>query len=271
MKRAKLIDRCDRLRSHILAREWATEEEIGEWWPKKRDPLDKWMECFGHLRFLMGRAESAQNRIDNADQQLLDALNETPVALPLPELPQTRIYPKSFNALLWFHHKDYAVTVMHGKLDIIDYLIESNDPLRLEFKNIWATREALVEFIGKQTTIMAYAASTPGPSVDKDVVENPPDEWLNLSPQELALVHQAFFDINVRRISLIPYLAIQPRSEMRNKDKREVQKRRLSWSVFGAEMANVFKTDVADILNNRSLTALMAQIRLGSEALHVGL
>jgi hypothetical protein len=269
MNRAKLIEHCDRLRSHILSREWAAEEEIGEIWPKQRDPKDKWIECFGHLRFFMGRAEAAQNRIDNADQKLLAALNQDPIPVPLAESLQTKVYPKSFNALLWFHHRDVVVTILQGRLNVLDHIIENNLPEKLQIENIWSLREMIEVEIGRLLTVMAYAATTPGVGIDVEAVESPPEMFQNLSPQELVLIHQAFFEANVNRISLIPYLSITSRND-EDRTKKTNSKRRLSWSVFGSEMANIFKTDVSDILNNRSLTALLAQIRLGADGLRTG-
>lgn len=113
---------------------------------------------------------------------------------------------------------------------------------------------------------VCYAATTPGVGVDKELAEKPPPEFLDMHPADMARIHRAFWDVNVMRIGVLPYLVAPKRSE-----RSEEGAKRMSWSVFGAEMANVFKVEVSEILNDRSLTSLLAQIQLGGKTLGGGL
>lgn len=263
MKRRDLIKKCDQLRSHILNREWASEDEVAENWPKHNASLVEWVACFGHLRFIQGRAEATQPRFANADQLALAALTEKPVALILENLTQVSVYPKSFNALLWFHFVDYCIAFLADREEFLKTIIEKELPERQEMPKILETLEAISEAVGRNLSRIAYAATRAGPAVDTDEVFDPPQEFLDLSPSDLLRIHQAFWEVNVMRTSTIPYL-VAPQTPGKDGP------RRMSWSVFGAEMANLFKCDVAQVLNDKSLVALLAQVRLGSKTLDRG-
>ena len=263
MKRRDLIKKCDQLRSHILNREWASEDEVAEFWPKHNASLDEWVACFGHLRFIQGRAEAAQPRFANADQIALAALREEPVTLTLENLTQVSVYPKSFNALLWFHYVDYCIAFLADREDFLKTIIEKELPERQQMPQILETLEAISEALGKNLSRIAYAATRAGPATDTDEAFNPPQEFMDLSPSDIVRIHRAFWEVNLMRTSAMPYL-VAPQKAGADRP------RRMSWSVFGAEMANLFKCDVADILNDKSLVALLAQVRLGSKTLDRG-
>lgn len=265
MPKRELIRRCESLRKHILSREWADEHEIAEVWPKQSDRARAWEDCFGHLRYIQGRAESSLQVGVNADAEMLKALNDEPQSLLLTNLLQVSVYPKCFNALLWFHHKDFAVAVLADREDAIREMLTKNLPEKHEIDGIWSLLDRIEEEIARQQCIIAYAATRPGLNVDRDEVNDPPQDWLDLHPMDFIRIHQAFWEVNVKRIGFIPYLVTPKRVEG-----KEGAPKRMSWSVFGAEMANIFKTDVAEILNNRSLVSLLGQVRLGGDVLQGG-
>ena len=266
MPKKDLIRRCESIQSHVLNREWADEKEIAEFWPKHSDRARAWEDCFGHLRFIQGRAEGSTGRLGDADAVALKALTDEPVTLQLTDLTQVSVFPKSFRALMWFHQHDFAIAVLADREDMLREMIAKNLPEKNEVEDIWQLIDMIVDELTAQMATVCYAATMPGVSVDKELAERPPGEFTDMHPVDMARIHRAFWDANVMRIGVLPYLVAPKRSE-----KAEEGTKRMSWSVFGSEMANVFKVDVNEILNNRSLPSLLAQVQLGGKTLGGGL
>jgi len=256
LTRKGLINDCDRLRSHIESRGWASADELDGYYPEggKSASKDKWWLYRGQLMRFMGRAEWHQSRRDDAEEEVLKALRDEPRSIVLADGEEVEVHPKSFEALLWFRDKDFTVEFLAVRMEALRQAIEEGT---LTPEQCPQPRKLLAdgeEELGYQFACLCYAACTPGPSVDRKAVEDPPQTFRELHSLDVIRILGAFQEVNAKRLTPIPLILGPSKSDPTNKTP--------GWNVFFATTAKYYKVDVRDLMRDRSLVSLLAQVQL---------
>jgi hypothetical protein len=218
---------------------------------------DDWWETRCQLMRMMGREDWHTSKREVAEEEILKAINDVKLPVALLNGDLVAVYPKSFDALLWFREHDYVLMWMQSRADFFrevylnDNVPDAEEPFTLLMK--------LDEEVSYHTRLMAYAACQPARSVDRTEFERedfdiPPPFDDSIDPIDLVRILRAFWEVNVTRLNLLPYL-VGPRKE------KDTQKR-MSWNVFFATMAMNRKMDIHALMRDKSLISLLAQVRL---------
>jgi hypothetical protein len=206
------------------------------------------------MRF-MGRAEWHQSRREEAEEEVLRALRDEPQSLMLASGETVQVYPKSFEALLWFRDKDFVVEYLHTRITALRQAIEEGT---LTPEQCPQPRKLLSDGeaeLGLQLAMLCYAACQPGASVDRVAAEDPSQEFRELHPLDLFRIMKAFQEVNAKRLTPIPLL-LGPGDGKPKNDKV------MGWNIFFATTAKHYKVDVRELMRDRSLVSLLAQVQL---------
>jgi len=271
MTKRELAGNCARLRSHIIARAFASHEELIEIWPRLcgceglspcakclRARKEAWWETRCQLMKFMGRAEFFSSTTEEAEEEILKAANEEPKRVVLLSLDEVTVYPKCMDALQWFRMHDMGVSLLQTYMDVMSASLEEG----------WTEQEAEHPFdlikrtdveIGLQLRTMCYAACNYGIRVDREEIDSPdfelPELFANIDAIDVARLHKYFYEVNVIRLNYLPYLMGPTKP---GEDKR------MSWNVFYGTMANQLNSDMRSLMRDRSLVSLLAQVRLAT-------
>ena len=257
MTKRELIGECDRLRNHIEARGWASGNEINGYYPKggQSASKDKWWLYRGQLMRFMGRAEWHQSRKEEAEEEVLKALREEPVNVTLIDGETTlEVHPKSFESLLWFRNKEFLLDFLNIRIEALRQAITEGTLTPEQVPEPAKLMEDGERELGFQFATLCFAACQPGPSIDIEATRNPPEVYRTLHPLDIVRITGAFQEVNARRLTPIPLL-IGPRKA--NGDGAPT-----GWNVFFATTAKHYKVDVRDLMRDRSLVNLLAQVQL---------
>jgi len=203
----------------------------------------------------MGRAEWHQSRREEAEEEVLKALQDEERHMLLVNGDPIAVYPKSFEALLWFRNKDFTVEFLAVRMEALRQAIEEGT---LTPEQCPQPRKLLADGeaeLGYQFATLCYAACTPGPSIDREAVEDPPENFRELHPIDVMRIMGAFQEVNAKRLTPIPLL-LGPTGSTNTKEKS------MGWNVFFATTAKHYKVDVRDLMRDRSLVSLLAQVQL---------
>jgi hypothetical protein len=202
----------------------------------------------------MGRAEWHESRREEAEEEVLKALRDEPRRLMLVNGESVEVHPKSFEALLWFRNKDFAVEFLTVRMEALRQAIEEGT---LTPEQCPQPRELLDDGekeVGYQLATLCYGACTSGPSIDRSAVDDPPKEFRELHPIDVMRILSAFQDVNARRLTPIPLILGPSKSSPTEKTP--------GWNVFFATTAKHYKVDVRELMRDRSLVSLLAQVQL---------
>ena len=132
--------------------------------------------------------------------------------------------------------------------------------------------------LAHQLGTMALAATYPGPGLppglafgDTEPTAPPLPAWaVDIDPLDLFLLHQAFLEANVGRMEALEQIVPPDRGRPLLGPKSPAgaaPKTPMSWNVFIGTMATRLKEDPVRLARDRSLVALLAQVRLGAVAM----
>jgi len=269
VKPRELIQRCRQLRSHVLARKLATEAEIEQHWPTSPvlaegqqppatwasdDEQDAWWLCHAQLARFVERGEFYQGPSDWADEQAIAALRDEPADVLLSDRSRVQVYPKSFEALLWFRAVDSFVDWLEDQIGLLEHAIESGRIDREKIPEPGQTLQALHREIAYAWALRAAQACVPGPAFDEAVARDP-GRFLSLAPDDLHRIYLAFLEVNVRRIATGRLLA-PPSKPAKDEDAPA------RWARFFGRFGDRWRISPLELTRFRSLASLLLAAQL---------
>lgn len=259
MRKKDLIRRCEVLRGDVLARKLATEDEIRDEYPErgKRASLEDWIMYFGNLIGFRRREDWFATKADEAEGKVLEAAREIPVRLPLLSGEEVWIYPKSFDALMWFREKAYVLNWIAGRMEILKDLADRGELEASMLPNPAEVLERASREVPYHLACLSAEACRKGVQLT-DERDDPPEMFLDLPPLDVVRIQAKFQEVNGSRLLHLEELvrSYTPGSG----DERGAGP--MSWSVFFGTMAQETETDMEVLMRDRSLLAVLSQIRL---------
>ena len=257
-----LVRQCGYMRRHAEVRLLATADEITEVWPKnQRAPVKKWARVYGFCRIWMARQDSDPSRVDQAEERMLDALNEEPRQVRMPISGRAvSVYPKSLRTLLWFRAHDWLTGWIAARASA---LREAADEDKLAQADVAEPIDVLSRCeleLATQLSSMAAVACHEGPGMPPEAEDTAPasewpgDDWADIDAIDLYAVHAAFIEVNAGRMEALERIV---------KPIRAGENERMSWNVFLGTLAMKLHKDPTELANDYSLVKLLSQVRLG--------
>ena len=256
MTKRGLVANCDQLRSHLRAKGYATDAEFDAIWPaRKNAPKDDWWEVRCQLMRFMGRAEWLYSRSPEAEEQVLATLRDDPVPLHMLTGERVEVYPKSFDALLWFRTMDFALKFVWVHTEGLKIAMESGELKEGDFDPIELMHRGDAE-TSRILKLMAAAACQPGLNIDADAAENAGPPFDDLESLDLIRIHKTFIDVNAGRLGLAQTIVPQKSASAGGEP--------MSFNVFFASMSKHLGKDVSALMRDHSLAALLTQVHLSA-------
>jgi hypothetical protein len=207
------------------------------------------------MRF-MGRDDWHASRHQIAEEEILKAVQGVPKPITLMDGNVVEVHPKSFDALLWFREHDYIVQWMSSRAEFFRELYLNDNITEVEVPFTLLMR--LDNEVTFQMQLMAYAACQDSVSVNRQEVEseffNIPPPYDTLDTIDLVRIMQGYWEVNVSRLNLLPYLTGPRKPGSDNK--------RMGWNVFFSTLAMKLNTDMQPLMHDKPLISLLAQIQL---------
>lgn len=259
MRKKDLIRRCEILRGDVLARKLTTEDEVDEEYPEKgkRGSLEDWIIYFGNLIGIRRREEWFATKADEAEEKVLEAAREVPVRLSLLSGEEVWIYPKSHDALMWFKEKAYVLNWITARMELLKDLADRGELDSSLLPNPMEALEMASREVPYHLACLCAEACRKGVQLTDD--RNDPSEmFLDLPPIDVVRIQVKFQDVNGGRLLHLEQLvkSYTPGSG------EERGAGPMSWSVFFGTMAQETNTDMEVLMKDRSLLAVLSQIRL---------
>ena len=285
MTKRELRDRCERLRSHILARQYAPALEVAQhWpepdWPKKvgpaaylsrwptgpwaelarlilSDDLDPWWSCYCALRCINAVGHHLYGRSEGQQEMLLKAAAAEPEEVELSDGQVVQVHPKSQWALMWFRERNWVLDWWEKRTETLrrwingeEGLFENGDgPSPDELGDPMDLLEQAALRLGSELAEVTAAALQPGPGLDETALERQADQWLHITPFDTLLIHRAFWMVNFGRLAGLGHVAGGGSSGKKAG--------RISWDVFDATMAVRLSIPLRKITREISLAELI--------------
>jgi hypothetical protein len=205
------------------------------------------------MRF-MGRAEWFNTQSAEAEEELLKSLREEPEWLTLLDGTRVGVYPKSFAALMWFRAHDWVLQWLHLRVEAIRIGLEKGTLERGEYDPALIIERGELE-VSRQLCMMAYAACMEGNRVDYEAAKEPPQHFAECAPIDLWRINEAFARVNSKNLALVHTIA---------KRKSGGGNGTMSWNVFYASMSRHLKVDVRELMEDRALVSILAQVYLST-------
>ena len=255
MTKRALVASCNQLRSHLRAKGYATDEEFDAIWPdRKNAPKDVWWECRCQLLRFMGRAEWLYARSPEAEEQVLATLRSEPVQLTLLTGERVSVYPKCFDALLWFREMDFLLRYVWTQSEALKMGLEEGT-----LENLTVDPRELLERTSAEVSdieaTLACAACQKGTNIDAAAARAHPYPFNDMESLDLIRIHKTFIDVNASRMALSNTIVPQRSSSTGEP---------MSWNVFFSSMSRHLKKDVATLMSEPSLAALLTQVHLSA-------
>ena len=202
----------------------------------------------------MGRAEWFNTQSPEAEEELLKSLREEPETLTLLDGTSVGVYPKSFAALMWFRSHDWLLQWIHLRTEAIRTALEKGTIERGEYdpEDILLRGD---QEVARQLSMMAYASCMPGVRVDYEAAKNPPEHFVECAPIDLWRINEAFARVNAKNLALVHAITNRKKSS---------SSQSMSWNVFYASMARHLKVDVRELMEDRALVSILAQVYLST-------
>jgi hypothetical protein len=230
---------------HVRGRKLATDDEIAEITPRKSDRLIEWIKAYGWFRAWVYSEYTGDSGRDRAEREVIAALNEEPELVRLTDGTEVRVYPKGMRALLWYSERDWLVEYLNDQLDLLRAIAEHGAehlPKRLD---IVSMSERIMDEIARQVGYCARVATTPGPAMPTTI-----EPWDDLSPIDAVFIATAFARVNGSRVQFLSKVARKRKGDS------------VAWSVFMGSMSQKTGTSAADLMDSRSLAALLSEAYL---------
>ena len=264
--KAWMIRQCGYMRRQAKIRGLATPEEIADAWPRNgRAHTIRWIRTYGFCMQWMARQDTDPSRVDQAEERMLDALNEEPRQVRLPVSAKLlSVYPKSMRTLLWFRAHDWVAGWIAARAAAIR---EAADNGKLKQDDLAEPISILGRCemeLASQLSAMAAVACHEGVSMPPEAEDNAPpsdwpgEEWEDVDPIDLYAIHAAFLDVNAGRMEAL---------ERITKPQRSGSNDRMSWNVFTGTLAMKLHRDPTELTRDYSLVKLLAMVSLGRPAM----
>jgi hypothetical protein len=240
----QLQETCNTYGKSLLVRGRTTREEINATWPGSEGNPGKgvwsWVRCYGDLRALLSRLSPEEKEAAESarQQQILDAMSDTPEALTLSDGRTVNVYPKSDIALIEVDGINRELAHIADHTDVLR-LVDSPESIELCLR---AYRE--VSYLRR---LISWIITTPGAGLPyPEQAETPvvPEEWDGAATLDYYLLADAFQRVNVRRLAAL--------HESRAPEKRP------SWPVYWSSVEADSGVPVARLRRDRSLASLLA-------------
>lgn len=254
MTKRALVANCNQLRSHLSAKGYATEEEFDVFWPERKNaPKDVWWECRCQLMRFMGRAEWLYSRSPEAEEQVLATLRDDPVHINLLTGGSVDVYPKCFDALLWFREMDFVLRFLWTHAESLKQGMESGtlEELTVDPFDLLKRTEAEVSRVEYMLTA---AACQPGLGIDREAAAVAGAPFIEMESLDIIRIHKTFVDVNAARMGLAN--TIVPHKASSGEP--------MSWNVFFSSMSRHMKKDVSTLMRDHSLSSLLTQVHLSA-------
>ena len=270
MSPKELIQRCRQLRSHVLARKLATEAEIEQHWPTSpvlaegeqppatwasEQEQDAWWLCFAQLARFVERGEFCSGPSDWADEQAMAALRDEPAEVLLSDGSRVKVYPKSFECLLWIRAVDWFADWLEDQIHLLEHAIETDALNREHIAEPSDVLARLHREIAYAWALRAAQACAPGPAFDSARAEDPGQHFLSLGPLDLERIYLAFLEVNVRRLQAARLLVPPSKSGKGGDDTP-------GWSRFFARFGDRWRIPPAKLTRDYSLVSLLMTAQL---------
>ena len=257
-----VVRQCGYMRRHAEVRGLATPEEIADIWPKSaRAPMVKWTRVYGFCRVWMARQDTDPSRIDQAEERMLDALNEEPRSVRMPISGRSvLVYPKSMRTLLWFRAHDWVSGWIAARASAIREAADEDQLEQSDLAEPIAVLSRCERELGTQLSSMAAVACYEGPGMPPEAEDTAPssdwlgEDWTEIDAIDLYAVHAAFIEVNAGRMEALERIV---------KPQRAGENERMSWNVFLGTLAMKLHKDPTELASDYSLVKLLSQVRLG--------
>lgn len=254
---------CGYMRRQAEVRGLASPEEIATVWPKnQRAPVMKWVRVYGFCRVWMSRQDTDPSRIEEAEERMLDALNEEPRRVRMPiSGTSVSVYPKSLRSLLWFRAHDWMTGWIAARAAAIREAADNDELEQHDLAEPLAVLSRCEEELANQLGSMAAVACHEGPGIPAEAEDDaaasdewPGKEWDDIDAIDLYAVHAAFVEVNAGRMEALERIV---------KPQRAGENERMSWNVFLGTLAMKLHKDPTELASDYSLVKLLSQVRLG--------
>lgn len=258
-----VIRQCGYMRRHAEVRGLAKPDEIAAVWPKnQRAPVMKWVRVYGFCRVWMARQETDPSRVEQAEERMLDALNEEPRQVRMPIAGRTvSVYPKSLRTLLWFRAHDWVTGWIAARAAALREAADNGELTESDVPDPIAVLDRceleLVHQLGSMAAVACYKG--PGMPPEAEINALPSDDWPGklwdeIDAIDLYAVHAAFIEVNAGRMEALERIV---------KPMRAGENERMSWNVFLGTLAMKLHKDPSELASDYSLVKLLSQVRLG--------
>ncbi len=255
---------------HIQARGWAADEELTDLWPGecgclRRDLCSScrgqtkhvWYMCYAAIRQIFGRQEWHTSQQGQADLELLKVENEDPEKCVLTTGDSYEVHPKGLAALKFIDAHDWTLGFLAQWEETIRTALTTGTIDHEEFNNqTFTSLESIALEISYQLGVILEVAIYPGQHFDKEKALKPRQKLLEMDPIDLVIINDKFWEVNLRRFNMVPYIMGPPKADPTQK--------RMGWSVFYAKVAREFNMDVTDLMQNKSLAKILTTVHLSA-------
>jgi hypothetical protein len=250
--RDRLIRQCQIYEKQVRVRKLATESEVTAIRPPKRAGLWDWIQFHGQLRAWLWQQDFSSVDAE-AEEVILQAMNDRPKGIQLLSGEFTYIYPKGLAALIWYRERDWFLNWCRLNIEAMREAIVFGNVEKTGIEDPQSTLERLSKEIGYQCALMCEVAMSEGPGIPDDI--EPSQVTLDMSPVDYLRILQCFLDVNGGRLNVLEKIA--PRSKPRKKD-------RPSWNIFMANLGMRLKKHPRELANDHSLASLVGLVRLSA-------
>lgn len=194
MKPREIRDRCERIKSALLGKKFATEEEIAEHWPEPPewglrvspnaylsrhpngdhaararqvadwDEAYEWLICHGRMWQLWGERNALlRPNSEHAREKVMAGMLAQPRDVLLVSGEKVTVYPKSFDCLRFFSMHGWLVEFLGVRHDALKDAAERDEVDRERVPEPVSTIEAVQRAISHHEALLCWVATTPGP------------------------------------------------------------------------------------------------------------
>lgn len=257
--KADWIRDCEHKAQHVLARRWASEEELKPFRPRGRSaPLFTWLKYYGRLCGILGRSENAAASLEHseADTIALAALRAEPARIELSTPPGADgiptavfVHRKSFDALRsFFHVRNWLLRWLTVRIEAIRELG------KIEDAELLARAETELSY---QTRLIAWAACTEGPGLLFGAMDERPEilePWASLMGTDLLRINAAYMRVNAAELAALDRLVPAQRDSGEE----------ATWSIFFGKLSWRMKVQVERLMKDYALAQLLAVVKLSA-------
>lgn len=257
----EIRDLCHALKSAILRRNLASEDEVRAVMPTAEDSYNKHVHGYAMMQALRAREQFLAHGSEYASKKLMAALSDEPVEVELTDTTKVSVYPKSeaglrvlgaqYDVLNWVN--DRAAELLRQCNDYEKDQAEGLKPLDGIKSPFELLEEAAVEQ-GYRTGLIMWIACTPGVRLPwpygapVPLRAEVPARWMDLHPLDVQRIESAIAEANAARLRFLP--------------KPKERGRGVTVDQFFAQTAKATGHPVRHLRENVSLLSLLAQVVL---------